>query len=238
MHVGALLAVCTATASAQEADPQTRQATIEQAEAQKDTALKPYVPSRGERLITRVQDTFVSPSQTWHPFFENAYHGGGFAAGLGYMWHVSPYNYVDVRGSYSIKSYKRAEIEFDAPRLFRRRGELTVNGGWRDATEVGFYGLGMDTSTSDRANYGFERPAASALLTVRPTRRMLLLRGGLDYSRWNLKSGTGARSVEDVYTPETLPGVGADTTYLHSLATAGFDWRRRRATRGAAGITP
>jgi hypothetical protein len=217
--------MCSATAWAQDAEPQSRQAVIEQAEAQKDKSLQPYVPTGGERFVTRVQDTFVSPSQTWHPFFENAYHGGGFAAGLGYMWHVSPYNYVDIRGSYSIKSYKRAEIEFDAPRLFQRRGELTLNAGWRDATEVGFYGRGMDTSPSDRANYGFERPAASALLTLRPTRRMFLLRGGLDYSQWDLKSGTGARSVEDVYTPETLPGLGTTTIYLHSLGTAGFDWR-------------
>ena len=221
----ALLAVCTTAAAAQNADSQTRAAAIEEAEAQKVTTLQPYVPSRGERRITRVQNTFVNPSQTWHPFFENAYHGGGFAAGLGYMWHVSPYNYLDVRGSYSIRWYKRAEVEFDAPRLFHRRGELTIVAGWRDAAEVGFYGLGMDTASSDRANYGFERPAVGAVLTVRPTRRLLLLRGSLDFSRWDLKSGTGGRSVEDVYTPETLTGLGATTTYLHSLATAGFDWR-------------
>ena len=221
----ALIAVSTATTSAQDAGSQTRVAVIEQAEAQKITTVQPYVPTRGERVVTRVQDTFINPSQTWHPFFENAYRGGGFAVGLGYMFHVSPFNFVDVRGSYSIKSYKRAEVEFNAPRLFHRRGELTLTAGWRDATEVGFYGLGMDTSSSDRANYGFERPAAAAVLTVRPTGRMLLLRGGLDYSQWDLKSGTGGRSVEDVYTPETLPGVGATTTYLHSLATAGFDWR-------------
>jgi hypothetical protein len=83
----------------------------------------------------------------------------------------------------------------------------------------------MDTSVDNRANYGFERPAASVVLTVRPTRRMFLLRGGLDYSQWDLKSGTGATSVEDVYTPETLPGLGTTTTFLHSSGTAGFDWR-------------
>src|SRR6476619_1448343 len=191
----ALLAVCTTTAMGQTADPQTRAGVIEAAEAEKGTTLQPYVPSRGERTITKVQNTFANPSQTWHPFFQNAYHGGGFAAGLGYMWHVSPYNYLDVRGSYSIRSYKRAEVEFDAPRLFHRRGELTIGAGWRDATEVGFYGLGMDTASSDRANYGFERPAVGGVLTVRPTRRLLLLRGGLDFSRWDLKSGTGGRSV-------------------------------------------
>src|SRR3954449_1757080 len=45
----AVLAVLTATASAQDA-PQTRQAAIEQAEAQKDASLQPYVPTGGERF--------------------------------------------------------------------------------------------------------------------------------------------------------------------------------------------
>jgi hypothetical protein len=167
------------------------------------------------------------------PFFENAYRGGGFAAGLGYMRHVSSYSTVDIRGSYSIKSYKRAEVEFVSPRLFDRRGELSLLGGWRDATQVAFYGFGMNTSTGNRANFGFEQPYGSALLTMRPTRRLLLVRGGFELSRWDLKSGTGASpSVEDVYTPEALPGLGATTTYLHTQATVGFDWRTGYRRRG------
>jgi len=221
----ALLAATVAPASGQTTEPDTRQAAIQQAESQKAATLQPYEPTGGERLMTKVENIFVHPTETWHPFFENAYRGGGFSPGLGYMWHVSPYNYMDIRGSYSIKSYKRAEVEFVAPRLFHRRGELSLLGGWRDATEVAFYGLGMDTSSGDRANFGFQRPYGSALLTLRPTRRMLLLRGGFELSRWRLKSGNGGQSIEDVYTPETLPGLGTTTTYLHTQATAGFDWR-------------
>ena len=32
-------------------------------------------------------------------------------------------------------------------------------------------------------------------------------------------------SVEQVYTPLTLPGLGTKTTYLHSQGTVGLDWR-------------
>ena len=124
----ALLAGVATSTSAQTPEPETRQAVLEGQQTQKSAALEPYVPSKGERLIDRVENVFVYPTQTWHPFFENAYRGGGFAAGLGYMWHVSPYSYVDIRGSYSIKSYKRAEIEFVSPRLFHRRGELSLLG--------------------------------------------------------------------------------------------------------------
>ncbi len=221
-----VLAAGARSALAQGPDPDTRQVVIEEAQAEKVNTLHPYEPSKGERLITKLENVFVNPAETWHPFFENAYHGGGFAAGLGYMWHVSSYNYVDVRGSYSIKSYKRGEVEFVSPRLFDRRGELSLLGGWRDATEVAFYGVGNDTSVDNRANYGFEQPHASALLTVRPTRQLLMLRGGFEVSRWDLKSGTGsAPSIDEVYTPDALPGIDTRTTYLHTQATVGFDWR-------------
>ena len=55
---------------------------------------------------------------------------------------MSAYNYIDVRGSYTITDYKRAEVEFVAPRMFNRRAQLSVLGGWREATQVGFYGIG------------------------------------------------------------------------------------------------
>jgi hypothetical protein len=225
-----LLAGIAASAAAQTAEPQTRQAVVEEAQSQKVGTLQPYVPNKAERLITKVEDMVVSPDETWHPFFENAYRGGGFAAGLGYMWHVSPYSSVDIRGSYSIKSYKRVEAEFVSPRLFHRRGQLSILGGWRDATQVAFYGFGTDTSTNDRANFGFEQPYGSALFTLWPTRRFLMVRGGYELSRWDLKSGTGGvPSVDDVFTPATLPGLGTTTTYGHTQATVGFDWRNASA---------
>ena len=73
-----------------------------------------------------------------------------------------------MRGSYTITGYKRVEAEFIAPRLFNRRGTLSVLGGWREATQVGFYGIGTDTSKDDRANYRFQQPYGSALLDALP----------------------------------------------------------------------
>ena len=34
--------------------------------------------------------------------------------------------------------------------------------GWRDATRVGYYGLGMDTDVSDRADFRFQQAFARA----------------------------------------------------------------------------
>jgi hypothetical protein len=220
------LAVSVGVAHAQQPEPTTRQGVIEQAQAEKVKNLQPYAPNTGERLAAKVERILTGEGKHQHPFFESAYSGGGFALGAGYVQHVSPYNFVDVRGSYSLSNYKRVEIEFVAPRLFHRRGELSLLAGWRDATQAGFYGLGIDTSKDDRTSYRFKRPYASGLLTFWPTRRYLLLRGGVEWTRWSQEPGLGRfPSVETVFTPATLPGLGAAPTYRHAQSTVGFDWR-------------
>jgi hypothetical protein len=223
--VVALAAGSGATVAAQESET-TREAVIEQAQAEKVKTLHAYEPAKAERLISRLEARYTGSALRWHAFFDNAYSGGGFSPGIGYGLTLSSYNTLDVRGSYSIKGYKRAEAEFVAPRLFQRRGALTLVAGWREATQVGFYGLGMNTSKDDRVNYLFSQPFGSALLTVRPTRRLFVMRGGLELSRWSQQPGGGvAPSVETKYTPQTLPGLGSRITYLHTQGTVGLDWR-------------
>jgi surface antigen Omp85-like protein len=216
--------------------PQTRQAAIEQEQAARVPQLHPYKPNKGEEIFNKVDTILQGGSLRWHPFFENAYAGGGFTLGAGHLNYVGGYNTIDLRGSWTLKNYKRLEGEFVAPRMFNRRGHLSVLGGWREAPEVGFYGIGPDTSTDDRTNYLFNQPYGSALLTVFPARRAFMLRGGVEYSRWTQEPGKGSSpSVEEVYTPETLPGLGAKVTYLHSQGTVGLDWRASPgyARRGA-----
>jgi hemolysin activation/secretion protein len=67
-----------------------------------------------------------------------------------------------------------------------------------------------------------------------------MLRGGVEYSRWNQEPGEGSSpSIETIYTPATLPGLGAEVTYLHTQGTLGLDGRtspgysRRGAFLGA-----
>jgi hypothetical protein len=210
-------------ALAQEA---TRRGLIEQDQAEKVKTLHPYPVTTGERIMNKFEDVTVNGGLHWHPYFESAYRGGGFTLGVGYMHHVSSYDLIDVRGSYTIKGYKRAEVEFMAPRLLQRRGSLSIIGGFREATQVGYFGTGANTSVDDRVNYGFEELYGSATMTVRPTRRFLTLRGGVERTKWTQQSGQGSDpSIETVYTPATLPGLGSDLSYLHSQGTVGFDWR-------------
>src|SRR4030095_9921416 len=149
-------AASTALEQPPEQEPETRQTTIATAAAEKAENLHPSECTCGEKVVTRLEKHFTNQTIRWHPFLENAYRGGGFAAGAGYMFHPSEYSTLDVRGSYSIRSYKIGEAEFISPRLFDRRGELTVLGGWRDATQVGYYGIGMNTACGDRAHFRVE----------------------------------------------------------------------------------
>ena len=131
-----------------------------------------------------------------------------------------------------------------APRLFKRRAEL-VNLG-RVARRTGGRLLRAGAGPGLRLSslsYGFEESRGSALLTMWPTRRLLMLRGGFELSRWDLKSGSGRYRSS---TPLHARHLGWYWPDDHVRAYAG-DGRprlpqmvrrdRRRATRAAAGST-
>ena len=84
----------------------------------------------------------------------------------------------------------------------------------------------MNTTDEQRVNYSFKQPYGSVLFSIFPTRRVLMLGAGVEYSNWNLGPGVGSfPSIETKYSPEELPGIDADVTYLHSQVTIGIDWR-------------
>jgi hypothetical protein len=216
-----------APAVAQEPETITRASIIEQAQTDKAAALQPYKPGAAEKWLDYAENYLTNGQLHWHPFFDSAYAGGGFTVGAGYLQHLGSYNILDVRGSITPSGYKRVEAAFIAPgAAFGRRFNLSLLGGWREATEVGFFGTGTSTSKDSQVNYGFKQPYGSATLEIFPARRILVLRGGFEASQWQQTSGAGTEpSIETVYTPATLPGLGAKPTYLHSQGTVGIDWR-------------
>ena len=219
------LAATHASAQDQQPEPDSRAAIIEQEQAEKATQVHPYVPNAAEAYLNYAERA-LARGPRFHPYFINAYAGGGFTLGAGHMSYLGPHNTVDVRASFTPSGYKRLEAEFIAPRLLDRQASLSLIGGWREATRVGYYGTGMANSSDDRANYGFKQPYGMARFDVRPRRGALVLRTGVDLSEWQQESGSGSPpSIEDIYTPETLPGLGTSVTYLHSYVMAGVDRR-------------
>jgi hypothetical protein len=227
-----IFASATAKAQAPDQDGETRAGLIAEQQQEKSKALQPYQPNKAERWVKQAEQLLNGGVSGWHPFFDSAYRGGGFTIGAGYLKHVSDYNWVDMRGSITPSGYIRTEAEFKAPRLFDRRGEVSVVGGWRRATQVGFYGFGTDTSDDSQALYGFTQPYLSSTLVMRPARHWLVLDGGAEYSKWMPEPRTGrGRLLEEVFLPELIPGYGAEPTYLQLFAGLAAD------TRPASGYT-
>jgi len=113
-----VVVLLTGTASfavAQEPSTQTRDQAIEQAQADKVKDLHSYAPGKVEALFNRAEEILVNRAPSWHPYFESADYGGGFTLGAGYAHHVSPYNMLDVRGSYTILGYNAPKRS--SPRL-------------------------------------------------------------------------------------------------------------------------
>ena len=212
--------------TADPATPATRESVLEQAEAEKVKDLHPYVLSEGERLMNKAEDILAN-GLTWRPYFESAYQGGGFPFGVGYRRYVSPYNVLDVRGSYTLSGYKRAEAEFIAPHLFHRRG-AAVDPRWLARSDRGRllrHRRGLATRrTAPATHSGSRTPPPRS----RSCPRAVI---GRWPAAWNGRSGISgpatdrSRRSRPLFTPQTLPGLGADVTYIHSQGTIGFDWR-------------
>jgi outer membrane protein assembly factor BamA len=219
------LAIALGAATTRAQEPVTRAMAIEQAQAEKAQRVRPFEPDKAEKYLNQVEN-ILGAGLRWHPYFQSAYSGGGFTLGGGYRTPIGGYNSVDVRGSYTFKGYKRFESEFLAPRVFKRHASLSVIGGWREATQVGFFGLGGASSKDDRVNYGFTQLYGMGIVEVRPGNRLLALRGGIEASQWEQGTGSGSYpSVEDMYSPATLAGLGETITYIHSHATVGIETR-------------
>jgi len=117
-----------AGAQSAQADETTRTAVIEHEQDEKSNQLHPYVPGTAERYLDFAETVLTNRNIRWHPFFNNAYAGGGFTLGAGHISHFGSYNTLDVRGTVTFLGYLRLESEFIVPRLFGRRGTLSLLG--------------------------------------------------------------------------------------------------------------
>jgi hypothetical protein len=218
-----------AAAAAQE----TRAEEIEKKQAEKAANLKPYEPSKFESIMNKLEESFASPPSGFYPALGSVYSGGGFTLGLGYRQFYARQAVFDITGFYSIKNYKKVEIATRTP--WHMRGPVTfgLRAGWLDAPQIGYYGLGMDTTPDDRANYRLKQGYGGVNVGLRPT-GWLRFEADVVYEDVKSEEGRGsAPSIETVYDESTAPGLFqpgapgqfANPTFIHSEGTAAIDWR-------------
>ena len=112
-----------------------------------------------------------------------------------------------------------------------------MHGGWREATEVPFYGLG-DTRADNRVSYGFKQPYVSGLLTLKPTRKLLVVSGGIEYTQWKLQPGEDPSRRSTIFsTPGDWQALARRSTTCTRRLELGSIGVRRRSMCAAAGIT-
>jgi hypothetical protein len=217
------------SAAAQE----TRAEEIEKKQAEKAANAKPYEPNKFEAIMNRLEENFASPPSGFYPAIGSVYSGGGFTLGLGYRQFYARQAVFDITGFYSVKNYKKIEISTRTP--WHMRGPFTVNlrAGWLDAPQIGYYGIGMDTDSDDRANYRLKQGYGGVNVGLRPT-GWLRFEADVQYEDIKSEEGRGsAPSIETIYDESTAPGLfqpGApgqfsNPTFIHSEATAAIDWR-------------
>lgn len=202
-----------------------RAAAIAAEQAEKAKHLTPPQPSRVEQIVVRLTSGFLQVPNGFYPYMDSVYSGGGFTLGGGYRHYVGDRAMWFAQGLYSIKDYKLLETGVNAPGLAGGRLGYRLNAGWRDATQVGYYGLGMDTEEADRANFRFNETFGQGELTYQPV-PWAVFTGAVAFDAYDTMGGQGGYpSIEEEYTPATAPGLGADPAFVRLTGTAGIDLR-------------
>ena len=215
-----LLALLPVDTAAQE----TRAETIAAQQAEKATRLAPYKPHWAEQWVLTAQKTLVEQPGSFYPYFDSVYSGGGFTLGAGYRQYTGDRTHVGVQGLYSISGYKLIETGVTSPGHWSGHLDLHATAGWRDATQVSYYGLG-ESPLEAEAGFRMQQAFAGGDVTVRP-KRWLLLTAAAAYEDYTLEDPTGdQRPVEDTFTDAEAPGVGVDPAYLHTAFSVALDSR-------------
>ena len=93
-----------------------------------------------------MRKTLVEQPSGFYPYFGSVYSGGGFTLGAGYRQFTGDRTHWNVAGLYSAKGYKLIEATDDLARtLVRPPRSSRHRRSWRDATQVAYHGLGIDS---------------------------------------------------------------------------------------------
>jgi hypothetical protein len=191
---------------------------------------RPYEATAPQRQLP----TLEAGGTGFFPFLDSVYDGGGLTLGAGYRRFFAPRAEWDIKGLYSLRHYKFFEVSTTS--AGHEGGRLIVRGrvGWRDATEVGFYGVGMAPLEDARANFRLQQAYAGGSVIWRATDRVAA-GGAVDFEDFTMRPGLGdVPPIETLYSPLTAPGLGTSPAYVHSILTGAYDTRDRPgvATRG------
>jgi hypothetical protein len=190
---------------------------------------RPYEASAPQRPLPVLD----SGGSGLFPYLESVYDGGGFTLGGGYRFFYTPRAEWDVKGLYSVRHYKLVEVATTSAGHADGRVILRARAGWRDAPQVGYYGVGMNTFDEDRVNFRLQQSYAGGSAVWLATKRVVVA-GSSDFENFTLKPGRGdAPSIEFFGPP--IAGLGTSPAFVHTTMTASYDSRDGRAIATTGG---
>jgi hypothetical protein len=93
-----------------------------------------------------------------------------------------------------------------------------------DATQISYYGLGIDSPKRGESNFRLQETYVQGGVTLKPI-PWFHFRSASGYDRYTDKEGTGeSPSIEELYGPQTAPALGVNPSYIHTQATAALLW--------------
>lgn len=202
---------------------ESRTEAIAKQQEEKSKRLQPEVQDRIELFIKKMTEGgwfFSATPRGLYPYFDSVYPGGSFTLGAGYRKYVGDYAYAEARGLYSLKNYKRIELRAVSPNHAGGVVDFDAVGGWMDATQIPYYGLGINTSKDAGSNFRLQNTYVRGGLTLKPV-QWFHLRATSGYDKYSEKDGTGTTpTVGDLYSPATAPAFNLDPSYVRTEASA------------------
>jgi hypothetical protein len=193
-------------------------------QAAKVLDLRPYEPTRVERVLTMVTDNMFAAPIGLYPFVGSIYPGGGFAAGPAVRLPYSDTHDLVAETAWSVRRYKLARASVRIPAPARDQLRVIANAQVIDAPRVAFYGVGPDSARRARTTFLY-RPVQAGVTASAGTRG-LSAGGGLTVL--SIRTGPGAGRgvpIQEQFTPAMAPGVGVNPPYTVARLFAEFDWR-------------
>jgi hypothetical protein len=202
--------------------PETRAGEIARVQEEKAQRLEPYRRNFFEKKLLEIEEAGgFAVGRGLTVAFGDIKQGSSVALGPAYArtFHNGA-NFV-AKGEYSIRQFKLLQLFMQAPPI--ANGRVLINGRarWQDAPELAVYPLGR-TSPKTRANYAETKTEVSGQALFSPAFLRFGFGSGFERYETGGASSTDFPSVEELFTPFEMPGIGADPDYLHSFVTAGI----------------
>jgi Omp85 superfamily domain len=219
--------------------PDTREAELEALRRQKAQKLATNERGRVEALIGAIEDNrwmtrlFNPPNGPFATI--GLAEGGGFGGGGGYRI-GSEHRALTVGGAMSFTRYWIADTRFRADELAGGRLATEVFARMLNQPREDFFGLGPDSSESDRTSYDVDTFSAGALVAYE-LNRWMTVRGGAAYLHPTVHDGQDPRfpSIEERFSDADAPGLDDQPDFVNPTVAFTIDTRDPELNARAGG---